>query len=99
MTDDTDDTTGVGSTPNDATADAILVGSVAGSGGKTAVALALATLAAEHGLDVGYAKPKGTRLRSRVGKTLDEDPMLARELLGTTTRSTRWSRWCTRRRS
>lgn len=99
MTDDTEDTTGVGSTPNnsppengpatesDSTAateatDAILVGSVAGSGGKTAVALALARLAQDRGLDVGYAKPKGTRLRSRVGKTLDEDPMLARELLG-----------------
>jgi len=95
MTDDTEDTTGVGSTPNDSppedgsatesdstgateTTDAILVGSVAGSGGKTAVALALARLAQDRGLDVGYA----TRLRSRVGKTLDEDPMLARELLG-----------------
>jgi len=100
MTDDTEDTTGVGSTPNDSppedgsatendstrateATDAILVGSVAGSGGKTAVALALARLAQDRGLDVGYAKPKGTRLRSRVGKTLDEDPMLARELLGT----------------
>ncbi len=99
MTDDTEDTTGVGSTPNDSppengsatesdptgateVTDAILVGSVAGSGGKTAVALALARLAQDRGLDVGYAKPKGTRLRSRVGKTLDEDPMLARELLG-----------------
>ena len=99
MTDDTEDTTGVGSTPNDSppedgpatesdstrateATDAILVGSVAGSGGKTAVALALARLAQDRGLDVGYAKPKGTRLRSRVGKTLDEDPMLARELLG-----------------
>jgi BioD-like phosphotransacetylase family protein len=94
MTDDTDDTTGEGSTPTDTresgtatteeqSTNALLVGSVAGSGGKTAVALALATLAQERGLDVGYAKPKGTRLRSRVGKTLDEDPMLARELLGT----------------
>jgi len=99
MTDNTEDTTGVGSTPNDSppedgpatesdstaateATDAILVGSVAGSGGKTAVALALARLAQDRGLDVGYAKPKGTRLRSRVGKTLDEDPMLARELLG-----------------
>ncbi|MEZ3116222.1 AAA family ATPase [Halobaculum sp. MBLA0147] len=63
--------------------DVLLVGSVDGSGGKTAVALALATLAQERGLDVGYAKPKGTRLRSRVGKVRDEDPMLARELLGT----------------
>ncbi len=26
-------------------------------------------------------KPKGTRLQSNVGKTLDEDPMLAREIL------------------
>lgn len=87
MTDtDTDtDTATEGSATDDhaADTDAILIGSVDGSGGKTAVALALATLAQERGLDVGYAKPKGTRLRSRVGKTLDEDPMLARELLGT----------------
>lgn len=80
------DATDTDATDTDATdpeTDAILIGSVDGSGGKTAVALALATLAQERGLDVGYAKPKGTRLRSRVGKTLDEDPMLARELLGT----------------
>jgi len=36
----------------------------------------------EAGHDVGYMKPKGTRLQSAVGKTRDEDPMLARELLG-----------------
>ncbi|USZ68381.1 phosphotransacetylase family protein [Halorussus salilacus] len=60
----------------------VLVTSTAESTGKTAVALALAKLAAERGLSVGYMKPKGTRLQSNVGKTLDEDPMLARELLG-----------------
>ena len=49
--------------------------------GKTAIALALAQLARERGRSVGYMKPKGTRLKSVVGKTLDEDPMLARELL------------------
>jgi BioD-like phosphotransacetylase family protein len=49
--------------------------------GKTAIALALAQLAREQGRSVGYMKPKGTRLKSVVGKTLDEDPMLARELL------------------
>ncbi|WP_115863837.1 phosphotransacetylase family protein [Halorussus litoreus] len=59
----------------------ILVTATEDSTGKTAVALALARLAAERGLSVGYMKPKGTRLQSNVGKTLDEDPMLARELL------------------
>jgi len=59
----------------------ILVTATEDSTGKTAVALALAKLAAERGLSVGYMKPKGTRLQSNVGKTLDEDPMLARELL------------------
>ena len=59
----------------------ILVTATEESTGKTAVALALAQLAAERGLSVGYMKPKGTRLQSNVGKTLDEDPMLARELL------------------
>ena len=59
----------------------ILVTATEESTGKTAVALALARLAAERGLSVGYMKPKGTRLQSNVGKTLDEDPMLARELL------------------
>ncbi|WP_135828514.1 phosphotransacetylase family protein [Halorussus halobius] len=59
----------------------ILVTATEASTGKTAVALALARLAAERGLSVGYMKPKGTRLQSNVGKTLDEDPMLARDLL------------------
>lgn len=61
----------------------LLVTSTAESTGKTAVALALARIAADRGHDVGYMKPTGTRLQSVVGKTLDEDPMLARELLGT----------------
>ncbi|WP_435064243.1 phosphotransacetylase family protein [Halobaculum sp. EA56] len=60
----------------------LLVTSTAESTGKTAVTLALARIAADRGREVGYMKPKGTRLRSVVGKTLDEDPMLARELLG-----------------
>ncbi|WP_254544056.1 phosphotransacetylase family protein [Halomarina pelagica] len=59
----------------------ILITSTDESTGKTAVTLALAQLARERGLDVGYMKPKGTRLQSAVGKTLDEDPLLARELL------------------
>ncbi|WP_335998866.1 phosphotransacetylase family protein [Halorientalis halophila] len=59
----------------------ILVSSTEESTGKTAVALALARHAAEGGKTVGYMKPKGTRLQSAVGKTLDQDPMLARELL------------------
>ena len=59
----------------------LLVTSTEEGTGKTAVSVALGLLAQERGLDVGYMKPKGTRLRSRVGKTLDEDPMLARELL------------------
>ncbi|MFC7098867.1 phosphotransacetylase family protein [Halobaculum marinum] len=61
----------------------LLVTSTAESTGKTAVTLALARIAADRGREVGYMKPKGTRLQSVVGKTLDEDPMLARELLGT----------------
>ena len=60
----------------------ILVASVADGTGKTAITLALGRLARERGLDVGYMKPKGTRLQSSAGKTLDRDPMLARELLG-----------------
>ena len=59
----------------------ILVTGTDESTGKTAVALALAIAAEERGLDVAYAKPVGTRLRSAVGKTRDEDPLLARELL------------------
>jgi len=50
--------------------------------GKTAIAVALARLAADRDRSVGYMKPKGTRLQSNVGKTLDQDPMLAREVLG-----------------
>jgi len=49
--------------------------------GKTAISLALANRAQEAGHEVGYMKPKGTRLQSAVGKTRDEDPMLARSLL------------------
>lgn len=59
----------------------VLVTSTAESTGKTAVALALALAARERGETVGYMKPKGTRLQSAVGKTLDTDPMLARDLL------------------
>ncbi len=61
---------------------ALLVTSTSESTGKTAVTLALARLAQERGREVGYMKPKGTRLQSNVGKTLDRDPMLAREVLG-----------------
>ncbi|WP_129116923.1 phosphotransacetylase family protein [Halegenticoccus tardaugens] len=60
----------------------LLVTSTQDSTGKTAISIALGLLAKERGLDVGYMKPKGTRLQSKVGKTLDQDPMLARELLG-----------------
>ena len=60
----------------------LLVTSTDSGTGKTAVSLALARLAAERDTAVGYMKPKGTRLQSNVGKTLDADPMLARELLG-----------------
>lgn len=59
----------------------ILITSTDESTGKTAIALALALAARERGDTVGYMKPKGTRLQSAVGKTLDEDPLLARELL------------------
>lgn len=62
--------------------DTLLVTSTAESTGKTAITLALARHAADRGASVGYMKPKGTRLQSNVGKTLDHDPMLARELLG-----------------
>ncbi|MFT4883188.1 MAG: BioD-like phosphotransacetylase family protein [Natronomonas sp.] len=58
-----------------------LVTSTDESTGKTAVTLALAKAAEARGKDVGYMKPIGTRLRSAVGKTIDEDPLLARELL------------------
>lgn len=49
--------------------------------GKTATTVALARLARDRGQTPGYMKPKGTRLQSNVGKTLDADPMLARDLL------------------
>jgi BioD-like phosphotransacetylase family protein len=61
--------------------DTLLVTSTDAGTGKTAVALALARLARDRDRTVGYMKPKGTRLQSNVGKTLDADPMLARELL------------------
>jgi BioD-like phosphotransacetylase family protein len=60
----------------------VLVTSLEESTGKTAVALALGAAAQARDERVGYMKPKGTRLQSAVGKTLDEDPMLAREVLG-----------------
>lgn len=50
--------------------------------GKTAIAIAIAKIAQDDGVDVGYFKPKGTRLKSPVGKTRDEDPLLAKEVLG-----------------
>lgn len=59
----------------------LLVTATEESTGKTAVSLALALLARDRGESVGYIKPLGTRLRSAVGKTRDEDPLLARELL------------------
>ena len=59
----------------------LLLASTQESTGKTAVALALGQLARADDRAVGYMKPKGTRLQSNVGKTLDADPMLARELL------------------
>lgn len=59
----------------------LLVTSTEKSTGKTALGIALARLAQDRGLTVGYMKPKGTRLESAVGKTRDQDPMLARELL------------------
>ena len=65
-----------------ASSDTLLVSSLEESTGKTAITLALAQLAGSEGDSVGYMKPKGTRLQSNVGKTLDEDPLLARELLG-----------------
>jgi BioD-like phosphotransacetylase family protein len=60
----------------------ILVTSTEPSTGKTAITIGLARQAQQTGHEVGYMKPKGTRLESAVGKTRDEDPMLARELLG-----------------
>mgnify|MGYP000309588411 CR=1 FL=1 len=62
--------------------DTLLVTALADGTGKTAITVALGLHAREREEDVGYMKPKGTRLRSRVGKTIDEDPMLARDMLG-----------------
>ncbi|MES3517830.1 MAG: phosphotransacetylase family protein [Natronomonas sp.] len=62
--------------------DTLLVSALEDSTGKTAVTLALAQIAADDGRTVGYMKPKGTRLRSQVGKVLDRDPVLAQDLLG-----------------
>ena len=59
----------------------VLVTSTTGGTGKTAITVALGRLAQKRGQTVGYMKPKGTNLESVVGKTRDEDPMLARELL------------------
>ena len=78
-TDSDTDTTTTETVPGDT--DTLLVSSLAESTGKTAITLALARLARSAGDSVGYMKPKGTRLQSNVGKTLDEDPLLARELL------------------
>ncbi|TMT86063.1 phosphotransacetylase family protein [Haloterrigena sp. H1] len=75
---DTDTTTTENETGD---TDTLLVSSLAESTGKTAITLALARLAQSAGDSVGYMKPKGTRLQSNVGKTLDEDPLLARDLL------------------
>ncbi|RKD97197.1 phosphotransacetylase family protein [Halopiger aswanensis] len=77
----TDTETTDGAAATDGATDTILVSSLEESVGKTAITLALARLARAEGDSVGYMKPKGTRLESNVGKTLDEDPMLARELL------------------
>ncbi|MXR50792.1 AAA family ATPase [Halovenus sp. WSH3] len=60
----------------------LLVTSTTGGTGKTAITVALGRLAQRRGQTVGYMKPKGTNLESVVGKTRDEDPMLAREVLG-----------------
>ena len=50
--------------------------------GKTAITVGSGLLAQRRGLDVGYMKPKGTRLESHVGKVRDRDPLLAAEVFG-----------------
>ncbi|MFB6296608.1 MAG: phosphotransacetylase family protein [Halobacteriales archaeon] len=75
----TDDDT---QTPTESETNTILITATEEGSGKTAIAIALALLARERGADAGYMKPKGTRLESHTGKTLDADPMLATELLG-----------------
>lgn len=82
MTSNETDTTDGEPTPTDGTPNTILITATEESSGKTAIGLALAILARERGHDVGYMKPKGTRLESTTGKTLDADPKLAAELLG-----------------
>ena len=57
------------------------VASVSDGIGKTAFALALASIAENKGIEVGYMKPLGTRLRTRFGKPLDEDSVLAKRIL------------------
>ncbi|QLK25212.1 phosphotransacetylase family protein [Natrinema zhouii] len=79
--DTTETDTDSDSTAGNTAVETLLVSSLEESTGKTAITLALARLAAAEGDSVGYMKPKGTRLQSNVGKTLDEDPLLARELL------------------
>lgn len=49
--------------------------------GKTAIALALGQLAQERNHTVGYMKPKGTRLESHLGKTIDRDATFAATVL------------------
>lgn len=61
--------------------ESLLVTSTAEGTGKTAVAIALGTIAQDRGMAVGYFKPKGTKPRTHVGKVLDPDPLLAQELL------------------
>ncbi|GAB6878718.1 AAA family ATPase [Halorubrum gandharaense] len=82
MTDTNSDTDTENGTDDETATDTILVTATGEHVGKTAITLALARTAADRGQSVGYMKPKGTRLQSNVGKTLDQDPMLARELLG-----------------
>lgn len=60
----------------------LLVTSTTGGTGKTAITVALGQLAQNRDASVRYMKPKGTNLESAVGKTRDQDPMLAREVLG-----------------
>ncbi|AHF99316.1 hypothetical protein HALLA_11040 [Halostagnicola larsenii XH-48] len=79
------DTTPASDSTNRTDTETVLISSLEASTGKTAIAIALARLSRESDDSdraVGYMKPRGTRLESNVGKTLDEDPFLARELLG-----------------
>ncbi len=60
----------------------LLIAALREGTGKTAITVGLGLLGIDRELAVGYMKPKGTRLESRVGKVQDRDPELARELLG-----------------